>query len=265
MTEPEPDHSHGSSTADTFDRYIGRYSHQLARQLVDAAGIGPGRRALDVGCGPGALTAALVEVLGPEGVCAVDPSEEYVEACRRRAPGVDVRVGVAEALPFGDGDFDAVLAQLVVNLLPDAEAGVRDMFRVARPGGVVSATVWADDGMPLLLRFWEAAMAVAPEAVTRIGETGRVGYGDEELAELWRQAGAHDVVVVSHQATADYEDFADLWEPIEAGVGRSGALCQSLDPDQRRQLRAGLYARLGSPAGPFRLTARAWCVRGTSP
>ena len=175
--------------ADAYDRYIGRYSRQLARQFISVVGIGGDQRVLDVGCGPGSLTTALVEVLGAERVCAVDPSEAYVEACRARAPGADVRVGRAEELPFGEGEFDVVLAQLVVNLLEDPEAAVREMARVAEPAGVIGAAVWAHDGMPLLRAFWDAAGAVAPDAVAAVGESGRVGYRHEQLAALWGALG----------------------------------------------------------------------------
>src|SRR3990172_7442031 len=141
-----------------YDSYMGRYSDPLARELLRAAGVEPGQRALDVGCGPGALTAALVSALGPGSVAAVDPSEPFVEACRRRNPGVEVRAGAAESLPFPDPSFDAVLAQLVVQFMSDAPSGVREMRRVARPGGVLAACTWDyGDGMTMLRTFWSAA------------------------------------------------------------------------------------------------------------
>ena len=114
------------ASADAYDRHVGRYGAQHAAALIAFAGVEPGMRALDVGCGPGALTAALAERLGTASVCGADPSEPFAEACRRRLPRVDVVVATAEALPFADGAFDAVLSQLVVNFLPDAEAGVRE-------------------------------------------------------------------------------------------------------------------------------------------
>ncbi len=253
-----------ASPAEAYDRYIGRYSGQLARELIRVSGIREQQRALDVGCGPGALTAELARVVGPHNVSALDASEPYVEACRQRTPGADVRLGIAEALPFGVGEFDFVFALLVLNLLDDAEAGVREMTRVARPGGVVVASVWADDGMPLLQSFWEAALAVAPEAVVAISETGRVGYREEQLWALWRQVGLGDVSVGGLEASTAYANFDDLWSPIEAGVGKSGELYRSLDSERRRALRSEMQARLGSPTGSFRLTARAWYVRGTA-
>lgn len=254
-----------SAPAEDYGRYVGRYSEQLARQFPPAVGMSRGRRALDVGCGPGALTANLVEILGADRVSAVDASPAYVAACAERCPGVDVRAGVAEALPFADGEFDVTLSQLVVNLLEDPPAGVREMARVTRPGGTVAALVWADDGMPLLLHYWAAAGVVAPEAVAAVGETGRVGLSRDELVALWDGAGLEDLSSGRLTASTAYDDFEDLWAPIEAGVGRSGSVCRSLPAQRRLELRSELHRRLGSPDGPFELTAAAWWVRGTVP
>src|SRR5438045_3254090 len=125
--------------ADAYDRLVGRYSSQLASALLNFAGVEAGMRALDVGCGPGALTAELVERLGPGYVSAADPSEPFAAACRARQPDVEVVVASAESLSFADGVFDAALSQLVVNFMDDAEAGVREMLRVTRQGGVVAS------------------------------------------------------------------------------------------------------------------------------
>src|SRR6185312_4827375 len=105
--------------ADAYDRFMGRYSQALSPQLADLAGVRTGQRALDVGCGPGALTAELVGRLGADGVAAADPSQPFVEAARRRHPGVEVVLAGAEELPFEDGAFDAALAQLVVSFMSD--------------------------------------------------------------------------------------------------------------------------------------------------
>jgi ubiquinone/menaquinone biosynthesis C-methylase UbiE len=137
--------------ADAYDRFMGRYSAPLAPPFADLAGVEAGQRVLDVGCGPGALTAELVRRLGPAEVSAVDPSEPFVVAVKERHPGVDVRRAPAEDLPFGDDVFDAALAQLVVHFMSDPVAGLREAGRVTRPGGVVAACVWdqADDRGPL--------------------------------------------------------------------------------------------------------------------
>src|SRR5512141_2512720 len=128
--------------ADAYDRYVGRYSPALARELLGFAGVAPGDHALDVGCGPGALTAALVGLLGADHVAAADPSEPFVEACRRRNPGARVELAPAESLPFADDEFDHVLSQLGVNFMADAPAGLAEMRRVTRPGGVIAGCTW---------------------------------------------------------------------------------------------------------------------------
>ena len=152
------------ASADAYNRFVGRYGPELATALIDFAGVEPGMRTLDVGCGPGALAAALVERLGAARVSAVDPSAPFAEACRARLPGVDMVEADAEALPFADGAFDAALSQLVVNFMPDGEAGVREMARVTRPGGTVASCVWDYGGeMTLLRTFWDAAREVDPE------------------------------------------------------------------------------------------------------
>ncbi len=253
--------------ADAYDRYIGRYSGELAAGLMGFAGVAPGQRALDVGCGPGGLTAALAERLGAGAVAAIDPSEPFAAACRSRVPGADVRVGAAEALPFGDAEFDAVLSQLVVNFIGDAPAGVREMRRVARPGGVVASAVWDYAGeMTLLRRFWDAAARVDPEGAAARDEGRVMRYcRPDELGALWREAGLRDVATGELRAGAGYEDYDALWAPLERGVGPAGAYVAALDEARRAALREELRRALGSPAGSFTLSARAWCVSGRAP
>ena len=150
--------------ADAYDRFMGRYSTQLAAQMADLAGIEAGQRVLDVGCGPGALTTELVARVGAESVSAVDPSQQFVEAARERHPGVDVRRSAAEELPFPDATFDAAIAQLVVHFMADPGRGLAEMVRVTRPGGAVAACVWdhAGEQTPLAI-FWRAARELFPE------------------------------------------------------------------------------------------------------
>jgi SAM-dependent methyltransferase len=251
-------------SAGAYDRHVGRYGSQLASALIGFAGVEPGMRALDVGCGPGALTAALAERLGAAGVRAADPSAPFVEACRARLPGVDVVVAAAEGLPFADGTFDAALSQLVVNFMSDAEAGVREMARVTRPGGVVASCVWDYAGeMTLLRAFWDAACEVDAERGVAADEGVVMRWcADGELAELWRAAGLRDVRCGPLVVSATYSDFEDLWSPLPAGVGPSGAFCASLDEDRRAALHDAYRRRLGVGDGPFELTARAWAVAG---
>jgi SAM-dependent methyltransferase len=261
MTAERP--SQSRKAAESYDRHVGRYGAQLAAGLIDAADIRPGQRALDVGSGPGPLTRALADRLGPKQVAAVDPSEPYVEACRHRVRGADVRVASAEQLPFGTDEFDAVFAQLVVQLMQDRSAGVREMARVARPGGVVAACVWDSSAMPMLAAFWDSALAVAPEHAGAIDDGWRVGYADpHELSDLWEACGLAEVSTGRLLVHADYESFDDLFHPFTTGTGHSGRCYAALEPAARERLRDDAHERLGAPAGPFTLTAAAWWVRG---
>jgi SAM-dependent methyltransferase len=256
-----------STEIEAYERHVGRYGSELAEALIRVAGVEPGQRALDVGCGPGALTVALAELLGADSVAAIDPSEPDVEVCRHRVPGADVRVGVAEELPFGDGEFDAVLAQLVVQMMSDAPGGVGEMRRVARPGGVVAACVWDfAEGMTMLRTYWDAALALEPERAREFGAHRRRPYcRPGELRELWGAVGLEEIEVGELVVGADYSGFDDFWSPFPAGVGGSGGYCVSLDERRRHALREEVRGRLGSPKGPFRLMARAWYARGLAP
>jgi SAM-dependent methyltransferase len=252
--------------ADAYDRHIGRYSRELARALIAAAGVRPGSRALDVGCGPGALTTELAELVGAEQVTAVDPSTPFVEACRQRLPGITVSVAGAEALPFADASFDVALAQLVVNFVADPPAGVREMRRVTRPGGTVAAAVWDYAGeMTLLRRFWDAAVALDPAAADRDEGRCMPFCTAGELRGLLSDAGLASVSVAPAEVSAGYAGFEDLWLPLEAGVAPSGAYAASLPAERRDELKSELRRRLGVGDEPFRLTARAWLATGVVP
>jgi SAM-dependent methyltransferase len=253
------------ASAEAYDRYVGRYSDGLAAALLEAAEVRPGLRVLDVGCGPGALAARAAQVVGPAQVAAVDPSEPFAEACRERVPGADVRVAAAESLPFPDGTFDAVLSQLVVNFLADAPAGVTEMRRVAKPGGMVAGCVWDyAGGMRMLRAFWDAAVTLDPETAGPLDEGAMRYCSPEELEALWSAAGLEEVRTSPLDVEASYADFDDLWQPFTAGIGPAGAYCASLSPERRTELRERLRAELGDPVGSFTLGARAWCVRGAA-
>jgi len=248
-----------------YDRFMGRYGAALGRALSERAGVRPGMRALDVGAGTGKLTAVLTEILGEENVAAVDPSEPFASALAEKFPAADVRRGTAEELPFEDGSFDAVVAQLVVNFLTDPEGGAAEMARVAKEGGVVAAAVWDYRGEMTMLRvFWEAAGAVDERGAAARDERTRMRFGEpEEVVQLWEGAGLRGVEGGEIGVSASYEDFEDLWEPFLAGVGPGGDFTVSLEPEAQAALREEYRRRLGSPEGPFELQARAWYAVGT--
>jgi ubiquinone/menaquinone biosynthesis C-methylase UbiE len=244
--------------ADSYDRFMGRYSDPLAAKFATSAGVAPGQRVLDVGCGPGALTRELVERLGAAAVTAVDPSEPFVAAARERHPGVDVRRAAAEQLPFADGEFDAGLAQLVVHFMADPVAGLSELARVTREGGVVAACVWDHAGgrSPLTV-FWDAVHEREPDAPS---ESNLAGAREGHLAQLFEQADLSAIEEEVLTVRVEHPTFEEWWEPFTLGVGPAGGHVARLDADGLARLREQCRELL--PPAPFVIEAAAWAVRG---
>ena len=201
-----------------YDAFMGRYSVMLAEPFADAAGVQPGQSAVDVGCGPGALTGVLVRRLGAGAVAACDPSPSFVADCSARHPGVRVELGRAESIPFDTDRFDHAMAQLVLHFVSEPEQAAREMARVVRPGGVVSACVWDfDDGMEMLRGFWDAASSIDSHAPDE-ARTMRFGRGGE-IADLFDAVGLTDTVESTLRVSTIYTSFDELWNGLLAGVG----------------------------------------------
>lgn len=230
----------------------------LAPLLADFARVAAGQQVLDVGCGPGALTAELVRRLGPEAVSAVDPSEPFVAAARERHPGVTVQHAAAEELPFGDEAFDAALAQLVVHFMAEPVAGLREMARVTRKDGLVAACVWDHAGGhgPLSV-FWEAAREQDPAVK---GEWHLAGAREGHLTQLFQAAGLDEIEETALTVDVEHPSFEEWWEPFTLGVGPAGSLVAALDAKRQAELQE--LCREILPPAPFVLSARAWTARG---
>jgi SAM-dependent methyltransferase len=243
-------------SADAYLRFMGRYSEPLAEQFADLAGVGPGQRLLDVGCGPGALTAELVRRAGADAVSAVEPSASFAAAVYTRLPGVDVRRSEAEQLPFPDDAFDATLAQLVVHFMTDPVLGLREMGRVTRPGGVVAACVWDHaGGRGPLTAFWSAARELDPAARD---ESGLAGAREGHLASLFAQAGLGQAEATTLTVRVRHASFEQWWEPFTLGVGPAGAYAASLTPGRQDELRERCRRLL--PDGPVEISATVWAA-----
>jgi SAM-dependent methyltransferase len=251
-----------AAPAEQYDRFMGRYAPSLAAALADAAEVTAGMRVLDVGCGPGGLTSELCQRVGADNVAAIDPAPQFVAACRDRHPGADVRRGVAEQLPWSDGEFDAALSALVIGFMSDPDRGVHEIARVTRPGGTVAACMWdiASGGMTMLRVFWNAVRRFQPSVQ---GERRLAGTYEGDIVARLERAGLEDVAGSVLTASADYASFDDFWQPFTFAVGPAGQYLASLPEVQRVQVREACRAEL--PDGAFTLEARAWCARGTVP
>lgn len=245
--------------AEAYDRFIGRYSEQLAPRFLDFAGVEAGP-ALDVGCGPGNLTRALAQRLGASSVAAVDVSAPFVAACRERVPGADVRLASAEQLPFADGAFAGVLAQLVLSFIPGAARAAGEMLRVLRPEGVAAACTFDANGFALARTFWDAALRFDPAAP----DDARMPYRrTPELVALWEGAGFRQVRTAAIDLEAGYSSFDDFWSSFAAGIGPAASYLVAQPADRRQALRDACHELLGKPAGAFSLPARVLAVCGS--
>jgi SAM-dependent methyltransferase len=256
--------------AEAYDRFMGRWSRLVAPLLVDFAAASDARRVLDVGSGLGALAFEIARRKPDLSVAGIDQSQEFVARAMSRNPVPDrvhFSVGDAQTLHFEDATFDASLSLLVFNFIPDPAKALREVSRVTRSGGVVSAAVWDYGESARMLRvFWDAAVEVDPRA-TRLDEQHMPLCRAGELSQLWRAAGMQDVDEQPLCITMRFESFADYWEPFLLGQGPSGAYVRALDDNRLRALRTAAKRRLSisSERDAFNLPARVWAVRGTVP
>lgn len=249
-----------SGSGDAYDRFMGRYSTQLAVRFADFAGVLAPQRALDVGAGTGALTEELVVRLGEGNVAAAEPSPDYAATLRERFPGLDVREAPAEELPWEDGSFDATLAQLVVVFLNDVSRAARELARVTRSGGVVATCMWEVEGVEMMNALNEIRRRLAPGDFRISTE-----YRDEaSLQGLFEEAGLRDVETTRIEVAVEYETVDELWEPAIHVGGPGGPAVDSFTPEQLSAGRAIFEGALGNPTGRYELKGRAAAVRGVS-
>jgi SAM-dependent methyltransferase len=251
-----------------YERFMGRWSRQVAPLLVQFADIRDGQTALDVGSGTGALALAAAQVAPSAQITGVDPSASYVSYAQGRAPTERVRfaVGDAQALQMPDATFDRVVSLFVLNFIPDRAKALREMIRVTRPDGVIAAAVWDyGDGMQMLRVFWDEAVALDPAVAAR-DERNMPLCRRGELAALWREHGLAQVEEQPLTIRMSFSSFEDYWEPFLGGQGPAGAHVASLTAARRDALRNRIRQRLvgNGPDRPIQLEARAWAVKGVT-
>jgi SAM-dependent methyltransferase len=256
------------STGHAYERFMGRWSRELAPLLVRFAGIRNGDAVLDVGSGTGALTRAVAAAAPSSRIIGIDPAAPYVAFARalQRHPGDLVRfeTGDAQQLRFGNASFDRTLSLLVLNFIPDPAKALDEMIRVTRPGGTVAAAVW-DYGrnMEMLRIFWDEAIRLNPAMDAR-DERHMPLCREGELGALWRKHGLLDVSEEALIIETPFASFDDYWSPFLEEQGPAGAYVAALSANEREQLRLRLRRRLlgEGPDRPIALKARAWAVRG---
>lgn len=255
--------------AEPLERYVGRWSRLVARELLRWLGIPAGRRWLDVGCGPGVLAATILDHAEPAALDGLDLSEGYVAHARERIrdPRARFEVGDARALPVASGSYDVVVSGLLLNFVPEPDRAAGEMARVVRPGGVVAAYVWDyADRMELMRYFWDAAVALDPAARDRDEGRRFPLCHPAALTALFRTAGLRDVETRAIDVPTVFRDFDDYWEPFLGGQGPAPGYAMALDERRRAALRDRIRARLPRhPDGSIHLIARAWAARGTRP
>jgi SAM-dependent methyltransferase len=251
--------------ADAYERYIGRWSALVARAFLDWLDVAAAARWLDVGCGTGMLSAAVLERDPTASIAGVDPSESFLEAARRRLPDADLGVAGAQELPFGDAEFDAVVAGLVLNFVPDAGQAAAELARVARPGATIAAYVWDYAGeMQLIRRLFDAAIELDPAAEEADEGPKFPICRLDRLETLFEGAGLRDVESRAIDVPTVFRDFDDYWTPFLGGTGPAGVYVSSLDDAGRDALRERLRETLPvEEDGSIGLIARAHAVRGT--
>jgi SAM-dependent methyltransferase len=249
-----------------YEAYVGRWSRLVARAFLAWLGAPERLTWVDIGCGTGALTQAILAGAAPWHVIGVEPSDDYLAAARagNRDGRAEFRRGAAQAVPVAPRSVDVAVSGLVLNFVPNPEAALADMRRILRPGATAALYVWDyAEGMQMMRRFWDAAVALDP-AAAELDEGRRFPLcAPLPLQGLFAAAAFRDIVVAPLEVPTVFRDFDDYWTPFLGGQAPAPGYCVALDEARREALRERLRATLpAEPDGTIRLTARAWAVRG---
>jgi SAM-dependent methyltransferase len=249
-----------------YEQYVGRWSRRVAPLFLSWLSLPAGLRWLDVGCGTGALSAAILDQCSPSSVAGVEPSEGFLEKAKEQFAGrVLFHRGNAAQIPLEAESVDATVSGLVLNFVPDQRAALAEMARVTVQGGTIGAYVWDYAGkMEMMRAFWDAAVELDP-AAAKMDEGPRFPLcRPEALTDLFTRAGLRGVEVTAIDIPTHFATFDDYWHPFLGGQGPAPAYAMALDEAARASLRDRIRERMPLQAdGSISLTARAWAVRAT--
>ncbi len=256
-----------------YDRWMGRWSRLVAREFLAwlnvTADLPAGLRWIDLCCGSGVLTEAIVERASPASVVGVDASPQQIEFARRQRSSANVAFEISDvmSLPFADASFDVAVSGLSLNYLPDPLGALGEFQRVIRPGGTIAAYVWDyEQGVRFVREFWDAAMAIDPDAAA-LDQARRFPIcTPRELGALFARAKLKEPATQALNIVTRFTSFDDYWEPILGGQGSAPGYLATLGPETQSKIRDRLRAALpASSTGTIELPARAWAVRGQRP
>lgn len=246
-----------------YEQYVGRWSRQVAPVFLAWLRIPVGRRWLDVGCGTGALCAAILDNCSPSSVVGVEPSQGFLSAAGENLAGrAELRVGSANSIPLEDGAVDVVVSGLVLNFVADVPAALAEMARVTVAGGTIGAYVWDYAGKMELMRcFWDAAVELDPQAAAMDEGVRFPMCHPQALVAQFTSAALVKPAVTAIDIPTRFASFDDYWLPFLGGQGPAPAYAMSLNEVARHRLKERIRSRAPlSAEGALTLTARAWAI-----
>ena len=262
-TSGKPGDTWASGSA--YEPYVGRWSRLVAQEFLSWLDLPAGLNWLDIGCGTGALSQAILQAAAPARLHGLDRSAAYLAYAKGSLKDgrAGFELGDAQALPARAGSYEAAVSGFSLNFVPQPEQAVREMSRVLKPGGTAACYVWDYAGkMQLMRHFWNAAAALDPDALS-LDEGRRFSVCQPApLIELFHQAGLIDVKVRAIDISTEFKDFEDYWLPFLSGQGPAPSYAMSLSEEKRSTLRERIRAGLPFALdGSIPLVARAWAVR----
>lgn len=252
------------SASEHYERYMGRWSREIADQFLRWLDPKPELDWLELGCGTGALSSATLRLCSPRFIMITDFSDDFLNHTKHviSDPRAKFEIADAQALPFPDAQFDLAVSGLTLNFVPDRHLALSEMQRVTRPGGTIAFYVWdyPGGGMGVIDAFWSAAKALKP-AASELDEARRFPFCTSEgLTNLCTASGLRDVTTTALETETVFPDFEAFWHPFTLGTGPAPGYCSTLSEAELAALKQAVRHIVGQD-GPIRLPARAWAVR----